>query len=129
MKERTFNIGQGVLAKNFRSGTKWVPGTITQRLGPVTYLVKVKNDVTWKRHVDQLRSRSEQSNESSSEESESGTTVAYPNTAPDPDGTPIPDNRSTGNDNLVSLSVLPSSSGTRYPQRENRRPPDRLGYN
>ena len=56
-------------------------------------------------------------------------TVAYPNTAPDPDGTPSPDNRSTGNDNSVSLSVLPSSSSTRYPQRENRRPPDRLGYN
>ena len=42
VKERAFNVEQGVLAKNFRSET------ITQRLGPVMYLVKVKNDVTWK---------------------------------------------------------------------------------
>ena len=47
VKERAFNIGQGVLTKKFCSGTKWVPGTITQRLGPVTYLVKVKNDLTY----------------------------------------------------------------------------------
>ena len=71
----------------------------------------------------------DQSNESSSTESELGTTVAYPYTALDPDVTPIPDNRGTGNDNSVSLSALPSSSSTRYPQRENRQPPDRLGYN
>ena len=81
--------------------------------------------------MDQLRSslRSDQSNESSLEESELETTVVYPNTAPDPDVTPIPDSRSTGNDNSVSLSVLASSSSTRYPRRENCRPPDRLGYN
>ena len=78
--------------------------------------------------MDQLRSRSDQSNVSPLEESELGTTVAYPNTAPDPDVTPIPDNRSTGNDNSVSLSVLPSSSSARYPCRENHQPPDKLGY-
>ena len=125
--KEAFNIGQGVLAKNFQSGTKWIPGTIIQKIGPLIYLVKVKNDVTWKQRVDQLRSRSDQSNESSLEESELETTVAYPNTAPDPDVTPIPDNRSTGNNNSVSLSVSPSSSSTQYPRRENHRPPDRLG--
>ena len=66
--------------------------------------------------MDQLRSRSDQSNESSLEESELGATVAYPNTAPDPDVTPITDSCSTGNDNSVSLSVLHSSSSTRYPR-------------
>ena len=44
------------MAKNFRAGAPWLPGTITKRLEPVTYLVRVKNKLTWKCHVDQLRS-------------------------------------------------------------------------
>ena len=44
------------MAKNFRTGGPWLPGTITERLGTVTYLVQVKNNLTWKHHADQLRS-------------------------------------------------------------------------
>ena len=56
-KGREFSIGENIMAKNFRAGAPWLPGTITERLGPVTYLVRVKNNLTWKRHIDQLKSR------------------------------------------------------------------------
>ena len=31
-----------------------MPGKITQQLGPLTYVVRVADGQTWKRHVDQL---------------------------------------------------------------------------
>ena len=45
------------MAKNFPAGTPWLPGTITEQFGPVTYLVRVKNNLNWKRHIDQLKSQ------------------------------------------------------------------------
>ena len=78
--------------------------------------------------MDQLGSRSDEIYESSSEESKLETTIAYPSTSVDPDVAPISDNCSTGNDNLLSLSVSPSSLSLRYPHREHHQPPDRLVY-
>ena len=131
VKEREFTIGQSVLAKNFHSGTKWLPGTITEILGPVTYLVRMKNNLTWKRHVDQLRSRSSLSDESSLEGSDSDTAVTYPASSIEQSDSnsldevaPITENRNTDN---VPGNMLPSFSC--HPCRENRRPPDRLVYN
>ena len=131
VKEREFTIGQSVLAKNFRSGTKWLPGTITEILGPVTYLVRTKNNFTWKFHVDQLRSRSSLSDESSLEGPDSDTAVTYPASSIEQSDSnslaevvPITENRNTDN---VPGNMLPSIS--RYPCRENRRSPDRLVYN
>lgn len=56
-RQVTFQKGQSVLVKDYR-GRKacWVPGTISQCLGPVTYSVMIDNDATriWKRHANQL---------------------------------------------------------------------------
>ena len=39
--------------RNLRSGPKWIPGVIVQKLGPVlTYTVQVDGG---KKHVDQIR--------------------------------------------------------------------------
>ena len=54
---REMNIGQRVLAQNYRDGPRWVSGTIIQRNSPVTYMVKLKSGVVWKRHIDQLREK------------------------------------------------------------------------
>lgn len=54
-KPREFVVGETVLAQNFQQGPKWIPGTITQRVGPVTYRVLVQGKER-KYHVDQLRS-------------------------------------------------------------------------
>ena len=38
-KGREFSIGESIMAKNFRTGAPWLPGIITGKIGPVTYLV------------------------------------------------------------------------------------------
>ena len=52
---RQFNIGDLVLAKNFGSGQKWLILTIIHVTGPVSYLVRLQNHTTHRRHQDQLR--------------------------------------------------------------------------
>ena len=52
---RSFQVGQEVMAKNFRAGESWIPGIVVQKLGPVTYLVDVSEGRFWKRHVNHLK--------------------------------------------------------------------------
>ena len=115
-KGREFSIGESIMAKNFRTGAPWLPGTITERLGPVTYLVRVKNNLTWKRHIDQLKSRPQPMD------------GAIPESVSTDDYIPA----STTSTDVVTdhhAAEVPNAPVTRYPQRENRRPPDRLVYN
>ena len=52
-KSREFEVQQKVMVRNLRSGPKWIPGVIVQKLGPVlTYTVQVDGG---KKHVDQIR--------------------------------------------------------------------------
>ncbi|CAM4714446.1 unnamed protein product [Lepidochelys kempii] len=53
-KDRTFSLGLPVLARNYTSGAKWVPATVITQTGPVSYTVWTAEDLTWRRHVDQL---------------------------------------------------------------------------
>ena len=53
--DREFDIGENVLARNLREGPKWLPGTIIEKTGPVSYRVQVRDQV-WRRHTDQLLS-------------------------------------------------------------------------
>ena len=55
-KARSFELGQAVMVRDYRTGVaKWIRGKVVRVLGPVTYLVEVKESLQWKRHVDQLR--------------------------------------------------------------------------
>ena len=40
------------MIRNLRAGDKWVPGTIMERIGPLSYLVQVAGIQMWKRHID-----------------------------------------------------------------------------
>ncbi|KAF7234807.1 hypothetical protein EG68_11686 [Paragonimus skrjabini miyazakii] len=52
---RTFSLGQFVLAKDYRGvGEMWTAGRILRRTGRVTYDVEVQSSV-WVRHANQLR--------------------------------------------------------------------------
>ena len=44
---RGFPIGQQVMARNYHSGAKWVPGTVIAQRGPVSYLVEVQGGRVW----------------------------------------------------------------------------------
>ena len=50
----TYMIGENVMAKNYRSGPKWLPGVIVEQLETLTFLVQLDNGMFWKRHVNQL---------------------------------------------------------------------------
>ena len=54
-RDREFMIGQRVMVRNLRPGPTWIPGTIVGRNGPLSYVVQVKGEQTWKRHVEHLR--------------------------------------------------------------------------
>ena len=53
---REFVVGQTVWARNFSGDPDWVPATISDRVGPLSYLVvTLRNGDVWRRHIDQLR--------------------------------------------------------------------------
>ena len=43
------------MVRNLRPGDKWIPGTIIERTGQLSYLVQVAGGQTWKCHIDHLR--------------------------------------------------------------------------
>ncbi|KAF7261755.1 hypothetical protein EG68_00626 [Paragonimus skrjabini miyazakii] len=52
---RTFSLGQFVLAKEYRDGVeKWTAGRILRRTGRVTYDGELQSSI-WVRHANQLR--------------------------------------------------------------------------
>ena len=54
---REFKEEDTVFVINYRTGPKWIEGTVCKRLGPVSYIVKLKNGVELRRHIDQLCKR------------------------------------------------------------------------
>jgi len=62
---KEFKEGDMVWARNYREGDKWVPATVVKRQGRLTYKVRVNDSLVWKRHVDQLKPRAEDTDFSS----------------------------------------------------------------
>lgn len=54
-----FAVGASVWVRNFREGLCWVKAIISDRLGPVSYLIKLEKGDFWWRHVDHLQPDSE----------------------------------------------------------------------
>ena len=57
---RNLRLGQSVWARNFRVGSMWVPAMVVDQLGPLSYLVQLKDGELWRRHLDHLRAGSDQ---------------------------------------------------------------------
>lgn len=54
-KTRMLFEGQPVIVRDYRGRScKWAEGIIVKVVSPVSYLVKMKNDAIWKRHIDQI---------------------------------------------------------------------------
>lgn len=57
-RNKRFEISEKVYARNFRpSGSNWLPGTIVQTSGPVSYVVRLENGCYIRRHLDHLKKR------------------------------------------------------------------------
>ena len=52
---RVVEVGEKVLAKDYRGKPGWSQGVVVGRLGSRTYLVETTEGLMWKRHIDQLR--------------------------------------------------------------------------
>ena len=52
---RNFKFGDRVRVKNFCPGPNWVPGTITQQHGQLSFTVCTENGQLWKRHSDHIQ--------------------------------------------------------------------------
>ncbi len=53
-KLREFVISSRVYVRDVLA-KKWLSGTVEKRLGPVTYIVRLQDNRLWKRHVDHIR--------------------------------------------------------------------------
>ena len=55
---RNFTVGEDVFVRNHLQGDQWLPGSIEQKTGPVSYRVKLTNGKVRRCHQDQIRNRS-----------------------------------------------------------------------
>ena len=105
------------MAKNNKQGMPFVPGIVKKKLGPLTYLIETQEGLTWKRHIDHLKSLDHDVPQSTDDDE-----LIYPSWLDNPQTTSsrVPE---TLNDNPASVpEQVPMQ---RYPLRESRRPPSR----
>jgi transposase InsO family protein len=147
-RSRAWIAGDRVMVRNHREGPDWLPATVTEVLGPVTYLVETDRGHRWKRHADQIKDwlspapRETQETENSNSDvvtdtfetaSEVSGPVADPSTE-DPADSSSPEEPGAGTANGRAESPIEESSPPetdhsstrlrRYPTRA-RQPPHR----
>ena len=54
-RPRAWIAGDRVMVRNHRDGPDWMPATVIEVLGPITYLVETDSGQKWKRHADQIK--------------------------------------------------------------------------
>ena len=50
-------LGSDIMVRNYSSGPKWLPGTVVQQTGPLSYKCELEDGGVVKRHSDQLHKR------------------------------------------------------------------------
>ena len=146
-KTREWIVGDRVLVRNHREGPDWIPATIIEVLGPVTYIVETEQGYKWKRHADQIKDWlnavcpvAPESSENVSEdldvtaevEGDPPADVVEPAADPfvvdpveeaGPPPSPVEETAPPSTDQTVAV-LPPTSSSRRYPARD-RQPPTR----
>ena len=54
-RDRAFMIGQRVMVHNLRPGPTWIPGRIVGQNDPLSYVVQMRGEQVWKRHIEHLQ--------------------------------------------------------------------------
>ena len=84
-KQREFSVGDQILARDYRNKDKWQPGTIVEKATPYSYKVQLdKEQLTWRRHTDQLLNNSNSSDTQSELRDPSGKCPKLPVQVPSP---------------------------------------------
>ncbi|XP_026991216.2 uncharacterized protein K02A2.6 [Tachysurus fulvidraco] len=122
-KDRLFATGSSVLARNYGSGPKWVPVTVEAQTGPVSYKVKTADNLSWRRHTDQLLGGA--STVTDVPEVTDATDVNSPTSLVFTKEPTMTSNDSFANEPLSPSAENGTQIGRRYPVRE-RRPPRHL---
>lgn len=130
---REFVVGDRVFARNLRPGPEWVPSTILEVLGPVTYIVETDEGLRWKRHADQLKHWVPHSPETTGREfgnvretDDDEFVVDPPSDSNGTDPPQVVDPHEDESESGAEVGSPPAdgSSQPRYPQRD-RHPPER----
>ena len=125
-KETRYMIGENVMAKNYRSGPKWLPGVIVEQLGSLTFLVQLDNGMFWKRHVDQLRGRDQSSSNNTDSEAAYASTDSNDKNTNEPseisNGAVTDTTSETTQNETVTTATSNSVPARRYPDRVRRSP-------
>ena len=115
---------------------QWLPGTIIQQTGPVSYVIKITDNRLWKRHADQIRGMLDSPDNSSTPtivEQPPVIDSRTPSTPPKSPKSATSDDRTTVPPTSPSVSTSTDQSSQedsvqpRYPVRV-RGPPKRLTY-
>ena len=119
---RELYTGQRVMARNYRDQNRWLPGTVVQKLGPLTYSVQLDTGSLWRRHIDQLRHIGNEAQETIKERSTDldHCVLPSPNSVPETNQPP-PQDITQSPPNSPDRSSPPSVPGRRYPT-QNRDP-------
>ncbi|KFD49780.1 hypothetical protein M513_09375 [Trichuris suis] len=59
---RRFTAGDSVYMRSYKEGEKWIPASITGVTGPRSYTLRTSGGVNERRHIDQIRGRSLETN-------------------------------------------------------------------
>ena len=124
MVRRGFEVGEPVMAKDYRNrGSVWTKGVIQDRLSPVTYRVQV-GKLLWKRRIDQLRelagSKVADVEPKNSELQEVDLPETPDSSMPVPTQDPSPQPQFVPNETPAMPLVEVPPSGQIVPQEENR---------
>ena len=129
-RARELCVGQRVLVRNYRPGENWIPGTVVDRRGPLSYTVRIADGQLLHRHIDQLKEMKDSPQEDVSKNSSDIDTHAYESGPTEANASELelidtPSAHESGGTREISSDV--TSQSDRYPKR-NRKPPDRLTY-
>ncbi|KAL1250515.1 hypothetical protein QQF64_018311 [Cirrhinus molitorella] len=118
---RELEVGDSVLARDYRGEQKWMPARVKERTGPLSYKVEVAPDIHWRRHIDQLKS----SNVHVLLESVPVSVPSTPGASATNGSDMAHPSDSTVTPNKVPQSPVPTCAERHYPTRV-RNPPIRL---
>ncbi|CAC5412453.1 unnamed protein product [Mytilus coruscus] len=125
---RNFNVGDSVYILSHNREAKWITGTLIKRTGPVSFVIKLNDGRTVKRHQNQIRHKYDQYSDNKMPDISEIPDIPIPSVSNNQtDVEAVSDSNADSSDtNDNSKSVMKPSVATPRPTRT-RKPPNRYG--